>query len=242
MVHDHLYDACCLLYQKVYQAAPSNGELMTKFARGFVFGNCVAAKADLKSHKIAWAVMGGMVLDNVKAQRGGLNRKVSKFMSNYGVSILHGQTVHVADSCTITLSNHPAKPSEVASRPLYIEGVDIIAKDLDGKIHIAEAKVDSTKMVLVEKKDLWLRNKGSYCTFAPVIKEMERLKAKIDHISPQGNEYLILKKETKIAVLGRVVSMAGAMTNAKQTKEEVITMQVHSKLEHLLLLLHYYQG
>ena len=65
---------------------------------------------------------------------------------------------------------------------------------------------------------------------------MERLKAKIDHISPQGNEYLILKKEAKIAVLGRVVSMAGAMTNAKQTKEEVITMQVLSKLEHLLLL------
>ena len=89
MVHDNLYDACRLLYQKVYQAAPSNGELMTKFARGFAFENCAVAKADPKSHKIAWGVVGGMVLDNVKAQWGDLNCKVSKFMSHYGVSKIH---------------------------------------------------------------------------------------------------------------------------------------------------------
>ena len=68
------------------------------------------------------------------------------------------------------------------------------------------------------------------------IKDMERLKAKIAHISLQGNEDLILKKEAEIVVLDIVVSMASDVTNVEETKEEVSTMQVLSKLEHLLFL------
>ena len=73
---------------------------------------------------------------------------------------------------------------------LYIERVGRIAKDLNRKIHIAKAKVDSAKMVLAEKRDLWLHNKDIYSAFAPIIKYMERLKAK-------KNTYLF--KEVKIS-------------------------------------------
>ena len=82
-------------------------------------------------------------LGKSKAQRGGLSRKVSKFMSDYGVVGLHGQTDHVSDSNALTLSNYPAKPSEAASQPLYIEWVNTIVEDLDGQIHIAEVQVES---------------------------------------------------------------------------------------------------
>ena len=238
MVHDHLYDACRHLYQKVYQAAPSNREVMAKFARGFAFENCAAAKAAPNSHKIAWAVVGGMVLENVKSQRGGLSRKVSKFMLDYGVVGLLGPSEHVSDSNALTLSTHPAKPSEAASQPLYMEWVNTIAVDLDGQIHAAEAQVESAKVVLIDKRDVWLRNEGSYSAYAPIISEMEKLKAEMEILkaSPQENEAAITKMEAEIGVLHRVVSMAGALTTAAQLKEEVYTMQVLPKLEHLLFL------
>ncbi|MCO5600221.1 hypothetical protein L7F22_054331 [Adiantum nelumboides] len=51
---------------------------MTKFAREFAYENCATAKRDPKSHKIAWALIVGMVLENVKYQKGGLNRKVDQ--------------------------------------------------------------------------------------------------------------------------------------------------------------------
>ncbi|MCO5591282.1 hypothetical protein L7F22_045263 [Adiantum nelumboides] len=63
---------------------------MTNFARRFGYENCVATKAKLERHKIAWALVGSMVLENVKYQKGGLNRKVTKFMSNYGMHISVG--------------------------------------------------------------------------------------------------------------------------------------------------------
>ena len=90
-------------------------------------------------------------------------------MSNYGVVGLHGQTDHVSDSNALTLSNYPAKPSEAASQPLYIEWVNTIVEDLDGQIHIAEAQVESAKKALADKRDLWLKNKGSNSAYAPII-------------------------------------------------------------------------
>ncbi|MCO5606710.1 hypothetical protein L7F22_060900 [Adiantum nelumboides] len=46
---------CRILYQKVYQATPSNGELLAKFARGFVYERCPTAASDSIGHWIAWA-------------------------------------------------------------------------------------------------------------------------------------------------------------------------------------------
>ncbi|MCO5606871.1 hypothetical protein L7F22_061062 [Adiantum nelumboides] len=54
-VRDEFVDECRLLYQKVYQATPSNGELLEKFARGFVCERCPIAGSDPIGHRIAWA-------------------------------------------------------------------------------------------------------------------------------------------------------------------------------------------
>ncbi|MCO5583477.1 hypothetical protein L7F22_037388 [Adiantum nelumboides] len=107
MVHDHLYNACCLLYLKIYQAIPSNVEIMTKFARALSTINYAVAKTNPKSHKTAWTVVGGMILDNVKAQKGGLNKKVMKFMTNLYVRVLPGQMDFDVDSYVPTASNLP---------------------------------------------------------------------------------------------------------------------------------------
>lgn len=237
MVHDHLYDACRLLYQKVYQAAPSNGELMTKFARGFAYEYCAAAKADPESHKIAWAVVGGMVLENVKSQKGGLNRKVMKFMSDYGVCVAAGQKDFAVDSYGPTASNLPSKQIEIASQPLYTDWVGEIVDELDRQAHKAGEEIASAKSVLAEKRDLWLRNEGSYSACAPIIAEMDRLRADLQGLkaSPSDNEGLIVQKEAEIAVLARVLSMGGVLINAANMKEEVSVMQVLNSYISILL-------
>ncbi|MCO5578247.1 hypothetical protein L7F22_032086 [Adiantum nelumboides] len=65
-VREEFVDECRLLYQKVYQAAPSNGELLAKFARGFVYERS-RASSDPDSRRIAWARFGGGVLDNLSS-------------------------------------------------------------------------------------------------------------------------------------------------------------------------------
>ncbi|MCO5550907.1 hypothetical protein L7F22_004401 [Adiantum nelumboides] len=83
-VRDEFVDECRLLYQKVYSATPSNGELLAKFARGFVYERCPAAVSDPIGHRIAWARFGDSILENCKMQKGGLERKINKFRTNYG--------------------------------------------------------------------------------------------------------------------------------------------------------------
>ncbi|MCO5551548.1 hypothetical protein L7F22_005052 [Adiantum nelumboides] len=83
-VRDEFVDKCPLLYQKVYQATPSNGELLAKFARGFLYERCSVATSDLTGHQIAGARFGGNVLENCKMQKGDMERKINKFCTNYG--------------------------------------------------------------------------------------------------------------------------------------------------------------
>ncbi|MCO5572121.1 hypothetical protein L7F22_025872 [Adiantum nelumboides] len=84
-VRDEFVDECRLLYQKVYQATPSNGELLAKFAQGFAYERCLAAASDPIGHRIAWARFDGNVLENCKMQKGGLERKINKFRTDYGL-------------------------------------------------------------------------------------------------------------------------------------------------------------
>ncbi|MCO5597121.1 hypothetical protein L7F22_051196 [Adiantum nelumboides] len=85
-VRDEFVDECRILYQKVYQATPSNGELLAKFARGFVYERCPAAASDSIGHRIAWARFGGSVLENCKMQKGVLERNINKFRTDYSLT------------------------------------------------------------------------------------------------------------------------------------------------------------
>ncbi|MCO5593828.1 hypothetical protein L7F22_047846 [Adiantum nelumboides] len=102
-VREEFVDECRLLYQKVYQAAPSNGELLAKFARGFVYERS-RASSDPDSRGIAWARFGGAVLDNCKLQKGGLERKINKFRADYGIVKLEASNCDVAVSSIPTIS------------------------------------------------------------------------------------------------------------------------------------------
>ncbi|MCO5554913.1 hypothetical protein L7F22_008451 [Adiantum nelumboides] len=72
-VRDRLINKCRLLYQNVYQATPSNGELLAKFSWGFVYERCPATASDPIGHWIAWARFGDSVLENYKMQKGETN-------------------------------------------------------------------------------------------------------------------------------------------------------------------------
>ncbi|MCO5586917.1 hypothetical protein L7F22_040861 [Adiantum nelumboides] len=95
-VRKEFVDECRLLYQKVYQAAPSNGELLAKFSRGFVYERS-RASSDPDSRRIAWARFG-------KLQKGGLERKINKFRADYGIVKLEASNCDVAVSSIPTIS------------------------------------------------------------------------------------------------------------------------------------------
>ncbi|MCO5596931.1 hypothetical protein L7F22_051002 [Adiantum nelumboides] len=103
-VRDQFVNECWLLYQKVYQATPSNGELLAKFARGFVYERCPAVASDPIGHRIAWARFGGSVLENGMMQIGGLERKINKFCTDYGLT---GVIQIEASICDGALSSIP---------------------------------------------------------------------------------------------------------------------------------------
>ncbi|MCO5561560.1 hypothetical protein L7F22_015180 [Adiantum nelumboides] len=128
-VREEFVDECRLLYQKVYQAAPSNGELLAKFARGFVYERS-RASSDPDSRRIAWARFGGAVLDNCKLQKGGLERKINKFRADYGIVKLEASNCDVVVSSIPTISASKLEGRQVVEQPMYMQQVLSIAEGI----------------------------------------------------------------------------------------------------------------
>ncbi|MCO5580122.1 hypothetical protein L7F22_033989 [Adiantum nelumboides] len=123
-VRDELIDECRLLYQKVYQATPSNGELLAKFARVFVYERCSVAASDPIGHRIAWERFGGSVLENSKMQKGGLERKINKFCIDHGLTGVIQIEASISDgalSSIPTMSASKLQPFYAVEMPMYIQ-------------------------------------------------------------------------------------------------------------------------
>ncbi|MCO5576113.1 hypothetical protein L7F22_029920 [Adiantum nelumboides] len=122
-VRDEIVDECWFLLQKVYQATPSNGELLAKFARGFVYERCPAATSDPIRHRIGWARFGGSVLENCKMQKGGFERKINKFRTDYGLTgviLIEASICDGALSSIPTMSASKLQPFQAVETPMYI--------------------------------------------------------------------------------------------------------------------------
>ncbi|MCO5575262.1 hypothetical protein L7F22_029062 [Adiantum nelumboides] len=132
-VRDEFVDECRLLYQKVYQATPSNGELLAKFARGFVYERCPTAASDPIGHRIAWARFGGSVLENSKMQKGGLERKNNKFRTDYGLTGVIQIETSIYDgalSSISTMLTSKLQPCQAVEMSMYIQQVLSMADGL----------------------------------------------------------------------------------------------------------------
>ncbi|MCO5554909.1 hypothetical protein L7F22_008447 [Adiantum nelumboides] len=154
-------------YYKVYQAAPSNGELLAKFARGFVYERSQAS-SDPDSRRIAWARFGGAVLDHCKLQKGGLERKINKFWVDYGIVKLEASYCDVAVSSKPTIS---ASKRQVVEQPMYMQQVLSIAEGI--------IKVD---VQLQQKRDVSLKNEGLSSAYSGLFTELEELKKELEHL------------------------------------------------------------
>ena len=152
-------DDCRLLYEKVYQAALSNGELTAKFAKGFVYERCHAALADPAGHRIAWARFGGNVLQNCEMQKGGIARKLNKFRAAYGPC---GEASHLdsAFSSGPNISGVKLKLEEAVDLPTYKQLMDrsnALSVKADQQ---QQEKVLHVKAELQQKKDLPAKRKS----------------------------------------------------------------------------------
>ncbi|MCO5614993.1 hypothetical protein L7F22_069280 [Adiantum nelumboides] len=145
-------DKCRLLYQKVYQAAPSNGELLAKFSRGFVYERS-RASSDPDSHRIAWARFGGAVLDNCKLQKGGLERNINKFHADYGIVKLEASNYDVAVSSIPTISASKLEGRQVVEQPMYMEQVLNIAEGISKELDQEQEQLAKSAVTLIEGED-----------------------------------------------------------------------------------------
>ncbi|MCO5614780.1 hypothetical protein L7F22_069064 [Adiantum nelumboides] len=132
-VREEFVGECRLLYQKVYQAAPSNGELLAKFARGFVYERS-RASSDPDSRRIAWARFGEAVLDNCKLQKGGLERKINKFHADYGIVKLEASNCDVAVSSIPTISLSKLEGRRVVEQSMYMQQALSIAEGINKEL------------------------------------------------------------------------------------------------------------
>ncbi|MCO5557948.1 hypothetical protein L7F22_011522 [Adiantum nelumboides] len=134
-VRDELVDECRLLYQKVYQATPSNGELLAKFAQGFVYERCIVAVSDPIGHWIAWERFGGSVLENCEMQKGRLEQKINKFCTDYGLTGVIQIEESICDgalSSIPTMSASRLQPFQAVEMSMYIQLVLSMADGLSG--------------------------------------------------------------------------------------------------------------
>ncbi|MCO5558027.1 hypothetical protein L7F22_011602 [Adiantum nelumboides] len=158
-MRDEFVVECRILYLKVYQAIPSNGELLAKFARGFVYKRCPVVASDPIGHRIVWARFGGSVLENCKMQKGGLERKINKFRIDYGLT---GVIQIEASICDGALSSIPTmeldqlnKELEVLktspdSDPREVDHKEVEVMDITEMLSRAGATIDSRRL----KEDL----------------------------------------------------------------------------------------
>ncbi|MCO5588005.1 hypothetical protein L7F22_041959, partial [Adiantum nelumboides] len=84
MVHNHLYNACRLLYQKLYQAAPSNDEIMIKFARGLPMRTVQWPKQILKAIRLHGHWLGGQKAEEDSSTKTLLAEKCNLWLHNEG--------------------------------------------------------------------------------------------------------------------------------------------------------------
>ncbi|MCO5549053.1 hypothetical protein L7F22_002519 [Adiantum nelumboides] len=163
-----------------------------------------------------------------------------KFMYDYSVHIsiggpkdftldrktLGGHIVFVVDSYSLVVFGLPLQDTWTTSQPLYTKRVDQLAHDPEQQAQKAKEKVASSKFVLTEKRDLWLRNEGSFSACAPILVEVESLRVDLQgsKASSTENAALIAKKEAEIGMLTRVLSIIDVFNDVTRMKEEVFSM------------------
>ncbi|MCO5600957.1 hypothetical protein L7F22_055074 [Adiantum nelumboides] len=162
-VRGEFVDKWWLLYRNIYQATPSNGELLAKFVQGFVYERCPTIASDLTGHRIAWARFGGSVLENSKMQKGGLERKINKFYISYGLTGVIQIEASICDGTLSSISIMSAsklQPFQVVETLMDIQLVLRMADGRSGQENEQKRLLGKVKAQLQEKTDLWLRNEG----------------------------------------------------------------------------------
>ncbi|MCO5603566.1 hypothetical protein L7F22_057717 [Adiantum nelumboides] len=219
-VSDEFVDECRLLYQKVYQATPSNGELLAKFARVFVYERCPATASDPIGHRTAWARFGGKVLENCKMQKGGLERKINKFRTNYGLT---GVIQIEASICDGALSSMPTmlasklQPFQAVEMPMYIQLVLSMADGLSDQKNEQKRLLGEVKLQLQEKRDLCLKNEGHFSTYSDFYRVLDQLNKELEVLktSPDSDPREVDHKEVEVTVITKMLSRAE--TNADKS-------------------------
>ncbi|MCO5578893.1 hypothetical protein L7F22_032741 [Adiantum nelumboides] len=153
MVKPQFVDECRLLFFRVYQEPPKKIEIYLKFATCFVYKGCSVAKADLKSHKIAWALFAKNIKLSLKRNPVAWKRKVDAFRDTHGPI----NVITIDDSMP-----GPSMQANVKGRPepCFLSSVieKLCAKILDiqsnNKAKVLKNELKEKKVEFLNKRDV----------------------------------------------------------------------------------------
>ncbi|MCO5603239.1 hypothetical protein L7F22_057387 [Adiantum nelumboides] len=156
--------------------------------------------SDSIGHRIAWARFGGSVLENCKMQKGGLERKINKFRTDYGLTGVIQIEASICDgglSSILTMSASKLQPFQAVETPMYIQLVLSMADGLSDQENEQKRELDQLN------------------------KELEVLKA-----SPNSDPRKVDCKEVEVMAITKMLSRAGATIDLGWLKEDLDSLQV----------------
>ncbi|MCO5578889.1 hypothetical protein L7F22_032737 [Adiantum nelumboides] len=168
---------------------------------------------------------GGRVLENCKMQKGGLERKINKFCTDYGLTGVIQIEASICDgalSSIPTMSASKLQPFQVVETPMYIQLVLSMGDGLSGQENEQKRPLGEVKVQLQEKRDLWLRNEY-FSTYSDFYREVDQLNKELEVLktSPDSDPREVDRKEVEVTTITKMLSKAGATTDSRRLKEDL---------------------
>ncbi len=241
-VHSPLMDDCRKLFHKVYQAPPSCGEIIAKFARGYAFERCHAATKDPAGHKVAWARFGESVIQMCSTRSGGLERKLEAWQKANGASQggfhIHKKPRYTqlgGNICTKTgLGNTGPDPDHGQYLPAcdYIADLELLVERMPGKSKRTMDRLCELRASMQEKKEALLRFEGSNAVAKQIKEDIDSYTALLQELRMKipCNDGEVKEVEADLAASQRMLHRLGVSENMQLIEAELEYLQVWSML------------
>ncbi|MCO5551971.1 hypothetical protein L7F22_005479 [Adiantum nelumboides] len=175
--------------------------------------------------------VGGSVLENCKMQKGGLERKINKFRTDYGLTDVIQIEASICDGALSSISTMLAsklQPFQAVEVPMYIQLVLSMADGLSDQENEQKRLLGEMKLQLQEKRDLCLKNEGHFSAYNDFYRELDQLNKELEVLktSPDSDPREVDRKEVEVTAITKMLSRVGATIDSGWLKEDLDSLQV----------------
>lgn len=240
MVQPNYVEDCRLLFHKVYQSVPCNGELTYKFATLFVYERCPAAMESKPPRKVAWAIFGEQVLDHCRNLKGGMDKKVERWRAcneatpmsrlppkDSVVQDCHDQGGLPPTSCLGQLSNERI----LSIRAQVTAEVEKLIRAKQNALLSLKGRMNAVRQQLLEKSQSMWKIEGTSSAAAVLQGQLRELQTKQANLKATAgasdSENLII--EAQILAISSALTALGCDASSSNIRDEVDKLEVSIK-------------